>query len=545
LRFSGVIMSRLYNSQLILNQYRVEEFIDAGGMGKVYRVKDLRRNALLAMKVLNEELANDSSVLKLFKREAKALEVLTHPNIVRFYGIRQSGDLVFLLEDYIDGPSLKEILASQKGRPLSLPEAMVYLKALCSALGYAHNSGIVHCDVKPGNVMLDRGGKIYLTDFGVARHADSTETTLIGAGAPAYMAPEQIGLKAVSPATDVYALGLLLYEMLTGQRAFRGDEAASQTKGQTTAERVRYEHMALIPQNPCSLNRSIPPALGGVILKALSKSPEERYLDAGHFFTAVCWTINIDPAQIDSRITLGQEWQKPLKAEVDEPISRAPAISIWQRLLLLPRAYLFFGTIGLMLICGISGMVVAIAFKTLQPPTKIDQDPQNTLPVTEALTNIETLTAETITAIINPTEIRLPTPTDPSTPSPIPTNTPEPSATSTHLVPTITREIPVCPGAVRSKIDVNIRAYVCTKSDRLIVRSEPVPEGNPIFQLHTGTIFKVIDGPVCWDSSNWWQILISKNTLVWDGKDFYLGSDLTAWVREGSDDIDPYFICPK
>src|SRR3990170_8305007 len=164
--------------QILLGQYQVDSFVASGGMGAVYRVWDLKRNVPLAMKVLHADLAEDPAVFKRFQREARALQKLAHPNIVPFYGLYQTRGMAFLLERFIDGPSLKDTLRLRKGKPLPLGEALIYLKALSSALGYAHAHNVVHCDVKPGNVMVYQGGSIYLTDFGVARHAESTTTTL-------------------------------------------------------------------------------------------------------------------------------------------------------------------------------------------------------------------------------------------------------------------------------------------------------------------------------------------------------------------------------
>ena len=162
--------------QTLLNQFRVDGFIASTGMSTVYKTWDLKRNVYLAMKVLHADLAEDPSVFKLFQREARALQKLAHPNIVPFYGIYQDHGFTFLLERFVGGPSLKEILRQRESLPVQ--ETLAYLKAMCAALGYAHVNGVVHCDVKPGNVMVDRGGTVYLTDFGVARHAESTTTTL-------------------------------------------------------------------------------------------------------------------------------------------------------------------------------------------------------------------------------------------------------------------------------------------------------------------------------------------------------------------------------
>ncbi len=262
--------------EVFLNRFRVDAFVASGGMGAVYRAWDLERNVALAMKVLHAERMDDPGAFKYFQREARALEKLRHPNIVPFYGFYPTEDFSFFLEHYIDGPSLHGILRKQAGG-LPIPEALGYMQALCSALGYAHAKGVVHCDIKPGNVMVDRGGQIYLTDFGIARHAESATTTIAGAGTPAYMAPEQIRAEPVTPATDVYSLGVLLFEMLTGQRPFHGDEAETLGKGATTGERIRYAHLHLPPPDPRSLNPTLQPALTRIITRCMAKAPQDRY----------------------------------------------------------------------------------------------------------------------------------------------------------------------------------------------------------------------------------------------------------------------------
>jgi hypothetical protein len=268
--------------QILVSQFRVDAFVDSGAMGAVYKVWDLKRNVPLAMKVLHADLADDPSILKRFRREANALRKLTHPNIVPFYGLYLTPDFAFLLEHFVDGYTLKEILRKHQGLPLDIPQAMCYLKALCAALGYAHLHGVVHCDVKPGNVMQDHGGNIYLTDFGIARHSESTTTTLATAGTTAYMAPEQIRGESVTAAADIYALGVMLFEMLTGQRPFRGSDSGSDSSGATAAERIRYAHLYMPPPNPSTVNPALPDELAVVILKALSKDPYVRYQDVNH-----------------------------------------------------------------------------------------------------------------------------------------------------------------------------------------------------------------------------------------------------------------------
>jgi len=295
-------MSPSLISQELLSQFRVDSFLASGGMGAVYRVWDLKRNVPLAMKVLHAEMADDPSMFKRFKREANALKKLVHPNIVPYYGLYHTLDLTFLLERFVNGPTLKDIIISQKG-PLQISEAMIYLKALCAALGYAHFKGVVHCDVKPGNVMIDQGGDIFLTDFGIARHAESTTTTLALAGTAAYMTPEQILGQAVYPATDVYALGVLLFEMLTGKRPFTGRESESEQGGDDLTERIRYAHQYLLPSDPRMLNPNIPAELASVILHSLAKKPLERFQTTHELFSAACAAVGISPGSIPDHVT--------------------------------------------------------------------------------------------------------------------------------------------------------------------------------------------------------------------------------------------------
>jgi serine/threonine protein kinase len=291
--------------QVLLNQFRVDAFVASGGMGAVYKVWDLKRNVPLAMKTLHPELAEDPAVFKRFKREARALQKLTHPNIVPFYGLYQTHDFAFLLEAYIDGHSLRDILRSRNGQPLLLSEVLVYLKALSAALGFAHAHDVVHCDVKPANVMLDQGGNIFLTDFGIARHADSTSTTMATVGTAAYMAPEQVRGEPVNAASDVYALGVMLFEMLTGARPFRGTESGTESAGATANERIRFAHLHLPPPDPRSLQPDIPESIASVIQKSLAKTPSERYSSTNDLLVSILEAAGINLSDIPDRASLG------------------------------------------------------------------------------------------------------------------------------------------------------------------------------------------------------------------------------------------------
>jgi serine/threonine protein kinase len=264
--------------QVIAERYRVDAFLGKGGMAEVYKVWDSERAVFLALKLLREDLAEDKVFLRRFQREGQTLARLQHPCIVRFYGIEQWGDYAYILMDYVDGTSLrKEVFRSNTG--LKTARILEVLRPVCSALYYAHKLGLVHCDVKPANIMIQNNGTVLLADFGIARVTESaTTTTMVGAGTPAYMAPEQaMGANPV-PQTDIYSLGVVLYELVTGgERPFNGERA--ETTG-TTMEKVRWEQINLAPLSPRKINPNLDPQIEKIILKCLEKDPYKRYTTA-------------------------------------------------------------------------------------------------------------------------------------------------------------------------------------------------------------------------------------------------------------------------
>lgn len=296
-------MPQIKLHQILLNRYRVDEFVAVGGMGAVYKVYDLIKNTPLAMKVMNIDLEEeDTSSIKRFKREARAYRNLMHPNIVPYYGFEQTEDAVFMLLKYIDGDSLKNILGKPENKPFPVLDTLIVLKAVCAALGYAHTEGVVHCDIKPGNILVDLGGNIYLTDFGIARHAESSATQMPDAGTAAYMAPEQYRGEIVTAATDVYGLGIMIYEVLTGQRPFKLKEKTTVPNSKSSREIYQEAHLKLQVPDPCGIRPDLPKALGQVLLKSLSKASEDRYQSAQELFTAICRACNVSPEQIPDRM---------------------------------------------------------------------------------------------------------------------------------------------------------------------------------------------------------------------------------------------------
>lgn len=401
--------------QTLLGQFRVDSFIASGGMGAVYRVWDTKRNVALAMKVLHAEVDEDPSAFKYFQREARALQKLAHPNIVPFYGLYQESGLTFMLQHFIDGASLREILRQNpSGVPIS--EALAYVKALCSALGYAHANGVVHCDLKPNNVMVDLGGQVYLADFGIARHAESAVTTIAGAGTPAYMAPEQIRGEPVVPATDIYALGVLFFELLVGQRPFRGDEPEGAHSGNTSGERIRYAHLNLQPPDPFRVNSSVPPAVASIILKCLSKAPAERFASTAEVLAALKATGLSIPERVPIHIVPGKA-----------PVSSSSQPLIPGKELLAPTRRRNPLIIGLVIVLGIAFLFGSLYMVT----ASTNLVPQTEPPVSEM--DVSTQTAIPLKVLTEPSASPTPMPPSPSdTPLPPPTDVPVPTRPPTN-----------------------------------------------------------------------------------------------------------------
>jgi len=271
-------------NQTLLKRYNVHEYVGRGGMAEVYKVWDRQRAVFLAMKLLREDFAEDEVFLRRFRREAKALAILQHPHIVRFYGLEQDGPLAFILMDFVEGsPLRREIFTSVQG--FTNGRILEIMRPVCSALHYAHTNGVVHCDVKPANIMIDENGKVFVTDFGIARMSDAASITNIVMGTPAYMAPEQVRGLDPTPQTDIYATGIILYELLTGgERPFTGEEALT-TGG--ISDKVRWEQLHLEPRTIREFNPAIPDELESVVFKCLSKTPQERYPNSLDLLNAI------------------------------------------------------------------------------------------------------------------------------------------------------------------------------------------------------------------------------------------------------------------
>lgn len=264
--------------RMLAGRYRVDDYIGGGGMADVYKVWDTERSCYLAVKVMRQSLAEFEELAQRFQREAEALSRLQHPNIVRLYGLERDDeeDMAFIVMDYVDGPTLASKLKFARG-PLPLSEVVSMTEDVCAALAYAHSQSIYHRDIKPSNIIVARDGRAILSDFGIARLSDALTMTYQGIGTPAYMSPEQCEGREAGAPSDIYSLGVVLYESLVGRRPFVGDLGHGEPP--TTANVMR-EHIELPPPPPSDINPSLRPQVEAVIMRALAKDPQYRYQSA-------------------------------------------------------------------------------------------------------------------------------------------------------------------------------------------------------------------------------------------------------------------------
>jgi len=249
---------------IVADRYRIVALLGRGGMGEVYRAEDLRLTQMLAIKFLPESLARDQAMLARFHSEVRIARQVSHPNVCRVFDIGDVDGIPFLTMEYVDGEDLSS-LVRRIGR-LPQDKAIEVSRQICAGLAAAHERGVVHRDLKPANVMLDGAGKARITDFGLAGLATSFQGAEVRAGTPAYMAPEQLTGKEVTLRSDIFSLGLVMYELLTGKRAY---DATS------LPELLRTREEGAIT-NPSSLVKDLDPLVERVILRCLEKDPAKR-----------------------------------------------------------------------------------------------------------------------------------------------------------------------------------------------------------------------------------------------------------------------------
>lgn len=286
-----------------LDEYRLDKLLGRGGMARVYEAIDIRLQRKVAIKVIDAPYRENEEYGRRFEREARAIGQLEHPYVVRLYRYGVVDDLYYMAMQYVEGIDLSDYMAAEQkaGRPLRMTSILEIMTQICEALDYVHSKGVVHRDIKPSNILLNEKGEAILTDFGLAL-LNTTQTQGEVFGSPHYIAPEQaISSAGAVPQSDFYALGVILYEMVTGQLPFDGDSALA----------IAMMHTSDPPTPPRQIDAAISPALESMILRTLAKEPANRFANGQEFITALRQAFD-QPEKVVSISELNQTESRPL-----------------------------------------------------------------------------------------------------------------------------------------------------------------------------------------------------------------------------------------
>jgi serine/threonine-protein kinase len=327
-------MSESNEGRLLNNRYQLLERFGLGGMATIYRARDTLLDRVVAIKILRQDKDRNPAFEQQFQHEARAAANLSHPNIVTVYDYGVDHGESFIVMEFVPGTDLKSLLR-KRGR-FTVEEGIPLMVQACAGIGYAHRAGLVHCDVKPHNMLVTPDKRLKVTDFGIARALATlspTERTDVVWGSPQYYAPEQASGHAPSPASDVYSLGVVIYEVLTGTLPFTA----------STAEELAHLHLEAKPVAPSEYVPDLPPALEEIILKVLSKEPSARYRTADQLGRVLMKfgtqrkppTVSPSPGLPETEVQSAAAaqvpefvWEEPAQ-EAPEPAGEAPVKIDW------------------------------------------------------------------------------------------------------------------------------------------------------------------------------------------------------------------------
>jgi serine/threonine protein kinase len=472
-----------------LGKYRILARLGRGGTAAVYKAYQPGLDRYVAIKILHSHLAEEEGFIRRFEGEASAVARLRHPNIVQIHDFDHEGDLYYMVMEFIEGPTLKAELRERSlpGKAFSLPEIARIFGALGTAIDYAHEQRMVHHDLKPANIMFTPQGQVVLTDFGIAKIVGGSTQTLTGTvyGTPTYMSPEQGQGQRGDERSDIYSLGIILFEMVTGQVPYDDD----------TPYTIITRHITEPIPSPRSFNPDLPPEVEQVIFKAAAKSPDDRYQTGRELARALYDAVGLSTGQSLVSTPVKPLAEAPRLPLIDmdseftpytpTEVTGTPLLSgtIAQEPPGTPpwlRTPIIVGAIALLLLVGLAGAFAlsrqrqnleatrtALAAMAAATQTAIAQVPSAT-PTPPPPTPTATATntpSPTSTLTPSPTATPAPTETPTPTPSPSPTNTPTPTPTTVPPTPTsIPTPIPTPAPATVSPADLYNR--ILFKTDR-------------------------------------------------------------------------------
>lgn len=514
---------------MILNhfgRYQVLLLLGKGGMAEVYLAQDPNMLRRVALKALLPGFLHDPAFQERFDLEVKIISQMEHPAIIPVYDCGQDHDRPFLVMRYMQNGTLKDRL--EEG-PLLLDETLTIIKRICDALSEAHAHNIIHRDIKPGNILFDKDNNAYLSDFGIARLVEKTQTASL-IGSPQYMSPEQALGERLNEQTDLYQLGLVLYEMLTGKPAFNGPSPAA----------VLYQHAYAPIPNPCNDNPSLPRELTLIINRALAKDRTARFQTVDDLKKAL--TL-LTP---ESRAGTTPPPIHPSKIEAGRSVGNKRKHITWKQI------FIGIGILSCLSVAGIltfklnSGTVINIAAQASDTPEEIYKVTNNSpvdstriqsSPVVKMITRTKTATpVPTKTkAITKSLPTKTPSPTSSETPTPTPTNTPLPSPSRTST-PTPTHSPTMTSTALPENITPTIAFTEITPTTEMLTPTEKAtPTERPVVsnQIQSGNFYLFLK------ASRW-----NRDTGLWEaGFNVYdlVGLNFIIFIKTESDNLNWVF----
>ena len=372
----------------ISGRYKLLDMIGGGGMSNVYLAHDMILDRDVAMKVLRYDFSNQEELHRRFQREALSATSLTHPNIVNIYDVGEDGDIHYIVMEYVKGETLKEYI--QNNSPISPNRCITIMKQLTSAIADAHNNNIVHRDVKPQNILLDEEGKVKITDFGIAMALSATSYTQTNSvlGTVHYLSPEQARGGTATKQSDIYALGIVLFELLTGELPFSGESAVS----------IALKHLQSETPSIRAILPSIPQSLENVVIKATSKDPRDRYGTAEEMEADLATAMTPERANEEKFVVELDEGATKVLPVIKEPIS-FDEVSETKKISVKPSVAedskdkkkkkkwkVISGVLASMLLIA---MIVIIAFPGIFKAEKIEVPNVSNLELAEAIEKLE------------------------------------------------------------------------------------------------------------------------------------------------------------